>query len=46
MMKPWSVPYCCLLLFRIGDWRVVADIQHEKITVLVVKVAHRSVVYG
>ena len=32
--------------YRIGDWRVVADIQREKITVLVVKVAHRSVVYG
>lgn len=27
--------------YRIGDWRVVAGIQREKITVLVVKVVHR-----
>ena len=31
--------------YRVGDWRVIADIRREKITVLIVKVGHRSVVY-
>jgi mRNA interferase RelE/StbE len=30
---------------RIGDWRVVYQIQDDKLLVLVVRVAHRSDVY-
>ncbi len=32
--------------YRIGNYRVVCDIQDEKILVLVVRVAHRRKVYG
>jgi mRNA interferase RelE/StbE len=31
--------------FRIGDWRVIYDIQKEKVTILVVKIATREEVY-
>lgn len=31
--------------WRIGDYRVVARIEDERITILVVRVAHRSEVY-
>jgi len=30
---------------RIGDWRVIYDIQKEKVVILVVKIATRSEVY-
>ncbi len=32
--------------WRIGDYRVIARIEDERITVLVVRVAHRREVYG
>lgn len=32
--------------YRIGNFRVIADIQEHKIVVLVVRVGHRSKVYG
>ena len=31
--------------YRIGDFRVIVDIQEEKLVVLVVRVGHRSTVY-
>jgi mRNA interferase RelE/StbE len=31
--------------YRIGDYRVYADIQDEKVLVLVVKIGHRKEVY-
>lgn len=31
--------------YRIGDYRVIAEIQDERIVVLVVKIGHRSLVY-
>ena len=31
--------------YRVGDYRVIADIQDRKVTVLVVKIGHRSEVY-
>lgn len=31
--------------YRIGDYRVIADIQDEKVVVLVVAVGHRSDIY-
>jgi mRNA interferase RelE/StbE len=31
--------------YRVGDYRVLCSIEEEKLTVLVVEIAHRSVVY-
>jgi mRNA interferase RelE/StbE len=31
--------------YRVGDYRIVCDIQEERITVLVLRVAHRKDVY-
>ncbi len=31
--------------YRIGDYRIIADIQDEKIVILLLTVAHRSKVY-
>ena len=32
--------------FRVGDWRVICDIQNEKLVVLVLQIGHRRNVYG
>jgi mRNA interferase RelE/StbE len=32
--------------YRVGDYRIIADIQDENVLVLVVRVRHRSDVYG
>ena len=32
-------------LYRVGDYRIVAEIHDDKILILVVEVAHRSKVY-
>ena len=32
--------------YRIGDFRVIAEIQEERLIVLVIRVGHRSKVYG
>jgi len=32
--------------YRVGAFRIIADIQDQEITVLVVRVGHRSKVYG
>ena len=31
--------------YRVGDYRVLAEIQDSKVTVLVIEVGHRSTVY-
>jgi mRNA interferase RelE/StbE len=31
--------------YRVGDYRLICDIQNEKITVLILEVAHRKDVY-
>ena len=31
--------------FRVGDYRILMDVQHEKLLILVVKVGHRKNVY-
>jgi mRNA interferase RelE/StbE len=31
--------------YRVGDYRLICDIQDEKITVLVLEVGHRKDVY-
>ena len=32
--------------YRIGDYRVICEIQEKKVVVLVLRVGHRSKVYG
>ena len=31
---------------RVGDYRIIMDIQHDKLMILIVKVGHRSSIYG
>jgi len=31
--------------YRVGDWRIIADIQDERVVVLVVRIGHRREVY-
>lgn len=31
--------------YRVGDYRIICDIQHERITILVLAVGHRKDVY-
>ena len=31
--------------YRVGDYRVLCNIEEERLTVLVLEVAHRSIVY-
>ena len=31
---------------RVGDWRVIYTLRHEVLTVVVVRIGHRSEVYG
>lgn len=32
--------------YRVGDYRIIADIQDQTILVLVLRIGHRSKVYG
>ena len=32
--------------YRVGSFRVIADIQEQRVVVLVVRIGHRSKVYG
>lgn len=32
--------------YRVGDFRVIAEIQEQRIVILVVRIGHRSKVYG
>ena len=31
--------------FRVGDYRIIMDIEHDKLLILVIKVGHRKNVY-
>lgn len=43
--KPLSGPMGQLWRYRVGDCRVICDLQDEVLTVLVVRVGHRKDVY-
>jgi mRNA interferase RelE/StbE len=43
--KPLTANLSGLWRYRVGDYRIVADIQKRVFTVLIVAVKHRSVVY-
>jgi mRNA interferase RelE/StbE len=40
-----SGPLGRLWRYRVGDYRIICDIQHEIVTVLVLRVGHRREVY-
>lgn len=43
--KALSGPLGTLWRYRIGDYRVICEIQHSAVTVLVIRIVHRSEVY-
>lgn len=43
--KALSGPLGTLWRYRIGDYRAICDIQHQAVTVLVLRVGHRREVY-
>ena len=43
--KPLLHELAGLWRYRIGDFRVLCRIEDERLTVLVVEIAHRSIVY-
>ena len=43
--KALSGPLGTLWRYRIGDYRVICEIQHQAVTVLVLRVGHRREVY-
>jgi mRNA interferase RelE/StbE len=43
--KSLSGPLGKLWRYRIGDYRVICDVQHKTVTVLVLRVGHRREVY-
>ena len=32
-------------LYRVGDYRLIADIQDDKVIIMIVEIGHRSTVY-
>lgn len=44
--KALSASLSGLWRYRVGDYRVVCHIQNEKVTVLVLAVGHRAIVYN
>jgi mRNA interferase RelE/StbE len=43
--KPFHGDKRGLWRYRVGDYRLICDIQDEKITVLILEIAHRKDVY-
>lgn len=43
--KALSGPLGNLWRYRVGDYRVICEIQHQTVTVLVLRVGHRREVY-
>lgn len=35
-----------LMKLRVGDYRIIYEIENEKVTIMVVKIGHRKEVYG
>ncbi len=44
--QPLSANLSSLWRYRVGDYRIICDIQEQQLTVLVVRVGHRKQVYG
>ena len=45
-LKPMRGPLTGMFRLRVGDYRVIIDIQDERCVILALDVGHRSVVYG
>ena len=45
-LKPMTGPLAGMFRLRVGDYRVIIDIQDERCVILALDVGHRSVVYG
>lgn len=43
--KPLTMGYKGFFSYRVGNYRVVYEVSHQKIQILIIKVGHRSVVY-
>ncbi|NLT29559.1 MAG: type II toxin-antitoxin system RelE/ParE family toxin [Propionibacterium sp.] len=43
--KALSGPLAGLWRYRVGDWRVIADIQEHRLVILALDIEHRSTVY-
>jgi mRNA interferase RelE/StbE len=43
--KALTGPLGTLWRYRIGDYRVICDIQHQAVAILVVRIGHRREVY-
>lgn len=44
--QPLSANLSSLWRYRVGDYRIICDIQEQQLIVLVVRVGHRKQVYG
>ena len=45
-LKPMTGTLAGMFRLRVGDYRVIIDIQDERCVILALDVGHRSVVYG
>jgi mRNA interferase RelE/StbE len=43
--KPLIHEFAGLWRYRVGDYRILCSVKEQKLTVLVVQIAHRSTVY-
>jgi mRNA interferase RelE/StbE len=43
--KALTGPLGTLWRYRVGDYRVICDIQHQAVTILVIRIGHRREVY-
>ena len=43
--KPLSANRACQWRYRVGDYRIIADIQDAKLVILVIAVGHRRDIY-
>jgi mRNA interferase RelE/StbE len=43
--KALTGPLGALWRYRVGDYRVVCEVRHSAVTVLVIRIGHRSEVY-
>jgi mRNA interferase RelE/StbE len=43
--KALSGPMGTLWRYRVGDYRIVGEIQHQAVRILVIRIGHRSYVY-
>lgn len=44
--KPLKGPLAAFWVYRAGDYRIICDIQDDRLVILVVTMGHRSAVYS